>query len=160
MDQRDFDRLVVDDSKGVSAASDAAWLRSPEVVHRWIESLLRQHSTAQAHIASRRARLSQLAGEAGVGKKGKSLPAFYLDRKREYDQSNQNTRRFIGALGDRLDEAKQVSREHGTLDAPSLLMSLIRVQAMLDGSIDAGDDPVEASLGVIEVTLSKIGIKP
>lgn len=145
-----FDDLVVKDSKGLTTSEEAESLRSPENLQRWIESLIRQRANAQAHISSRRARLSQFAGECGVGKKGKTLPSIYLDRKREFEQQSQGGRRFIGALSERLDEAKQLAREFNIFDAPSLFSALMKVRLLL------GDDRVDDSQECIEAVLARL----
>lgn len=154
---KEFDDLVVRDSKGESTPDEFEHLRSAANVHRWVESLVRQRAAAQAHIAARRARLSKFAGECGVGQKGKPLPSAYLDRKREFDQQSQSTRRFIGGLTDRLVEAKQLARELKTIDGPSLLVSVMTVKSILDGS-SSSDDPTADAISYIDSVLERIGL--
>lgn len=149
-----FDQLVVREAKGTVTRQELQELHADP--RQWLESLTRQRKTAEAHVASRRAKLRRMAHDLKVGLPGVPVPQEYLDAKYAADHANWNTARFINGLAERVPEVKKLVHDLGHTEAElaDALEALALVRNILDHPVPKHG--VDQATEYLDMTLDRL----
>ena len=107
VDDETFDKLVNQDSRGQASPEIAAFLRSPEVIDRWYDSLLLLKRTMEIQLIGKKADLAAAKVSAlSLGPAGKMV---YLRELAAYEKWRSGVIRVLAkGLETRLAEAKRL----------------------------------------------------
>lgn len=122
LDEETFARLVRDDARGWATTESAARLRSPEVLERWHDTLVRQKRALEIELTDRQAALA--GHRANAWRQGDAGKARWLEEVAAYEDWRAGALRLLGeGIEPRIAEARRLRKQQRRAEAVASFQS-------------------------------------